>query len=110
MSLLFDQNLSRKLPRLLAVEYPRSEQVVGVGLIGADDLAVWAHAASRGLAVVSKDSDFSDLSRLLGPPPQVVWLRIGNASTAAIAALLRSRLADVTAFLADPSLGILELA
>ncbi len=81
-----------------------------MGLIGADDLAVWAHAASRGLAVVSKDSDFSDLSRLLGPPPQVVWLRIGNASTAAIAALLRSRLADVTAFLADPSLGILELA
>ena len=110
MSLLFDQNLSRKLPRLLAFEYPRSEQVVGVGLIGADDLAVWAHAASRGLAVVSKDSDFSDLSKLLGPPPLVVLLRVGNSSTPAIAALLRSRLADVTAFLADPSLGVLELA
>ena len=81
-----------------------------MGLVGADDLAVWAHAASRGLAVVSKDSDFSDFSKLLGPPPQVVWLRIGNASTAVIAALLRSRLADVTTFLANPSLGVLELA
>ena len=109
MSLIFDQNLSRKLTRLLAAEYPRSEQVVGVGLVGADDLTVWAHAAARGLAVVSKDSDFRDLSRLLGPPPQVVWLRVGNASTAVVAALLRSRLADVTAFLNDPSLGVLEL-
>lgn len=109
MTLLFDQNLSRRLPRLLAAEYPRSEQVVGVGLTGADDLAVWAHAASRGLAMVSKDSDFRDLSRLLGPPPQVVWLRVGNATTAVVAALLRDRLADVTAFLADPLLGVLEL-
>ena len=81
-----------------------------MGLIGANDLMVWAHAAARGLAVVSKDSDFRDLSSHLGPPPQVVWLRIGNATTAVVATLLRSRIADVTAFLADPSLGVLELA
>ena len=109
MTLLFDQNLSRRLPRLLSSEYPRSEQVVGAGLIGADDRTVWDHAASRGLAVVSKDSDFRDLARLLGPPPQVVWLRVGNATTAVVAALLRDRLADVAGFLADPTAGVLEL-
>lgn len=59
MSLLFDQNLSRKLPALLlAAEYPGSDQVALAGLTGADDDTVWAYAASRGLAVVSKDADF----------------------------------------------------
>ena len=40
MSLLFDQNLSRRLPALLANEFPGSEQVLLVGLAGADDWAV----------------------------------------------------------------------
>ncbi len=58
MSLLFDQNLSRRLPALLAAEFPGSEQVFAAGLATADDRAVWAYAAARRLAVVSKDSDF----------------------------------------------------
>jgi predicted nuclease of predicted toxin-antitoxin system len=58
VSLLFDQNLSRRLPRLLAAEFPGSEQVLLVGLASADDRAVWAYAATRGLAIVSKDADF----------------------------------------------------
>ena len=109
MSLLFDQNLSRRLPALLAADYPGSEQVIGAGLIGADDLAVWAYAAGRGLAVASKDVDFRNLARRLGPPPKVVRLRVGNGPTAAVVTLLRSRLADVHAFLADPAAGLLEL-
>lgn len=40
MSLLFDQNLSRKLPRLLAAEFPGAEQVLVAGLAGADDRTV----------------------------------------------------------------------
>ena len=56
MSLLFDQNLSHRLPILLAAEFPGSEQVIGAGLATADDRAVWAYAAARGLAIVSKDA------------------------------------------------------
>ncbi len=78
MSLLFDQNLSRRLPALLAAEFPGSEQVLVAGLATADDRAVWAYAAAHGLAVVSKDADFARLSAVLGPPPKVIWLRIGN--------------------------------
>ena len=33
MSLLFDQNLSRRLPALLAAEFPGSEQVLLAGLL-----------------------------------------------------------------------------
>ena len=78
MSLLFDQNLSRRLPALLAAEFPGSEQVLLAGLATADDRAVWTYAAARGLAVVSKDADFRQLSAVLGPPPKVVWLRLEN--------------------------------
>jgi predicted nuclease of predicted toxin-antitoxin system len=109
VSLLFDQNLSRRLPALLAGEFPGSEQVLLAGLDRADDRAVWAYAAARNLAVVSKDADFRNLSAALGPPPKVVWLRVGNRPTRDVVALLRSRTADVRTFLADPTSTLLEL-
>jgi len=109
VSLLFDQNLSRRLPVLLAAEFPGSEQVIAAGLATADDRAVWAYAAAHGLAVVSKDGDFAQLSAVLGPPPKVVWLRIGNGPTRSVVALLQSRAAAVHTFLADPAAAVLEL-
>ncbi|MFO0799576.1 MAG: DUF5615 family PIN-like protein [Gemmataceae bacterium] len=109
MSLLFDQNLSRRLPALLAAEFPGAEQAFLAGLAAADDRAVWTYAAAHGLAVVSKDADFATLSAALGPPPKVVWLRIGNGPTRDVVALLRARAADVHTFLADPAAGVLEL-
>jgi hypothetical protein len=48
VSLLFDQNLSRRLPVLLAAEFPGSEQALVAGLATADDRAVWAYAAAAG--------------------------------------------------------------
>lgn len=109
MRLLFDQNLSRRLVRLLATEYPGSEHVEGSGLLGADDQAVWQYAKAQGLIIVSKDSDFRHLALLHGPPPKVIWLRVGNGPTAVVEALLRTRLADVQAFAADPALSLLVL-
>ena len=91
MSLLFDQNLSRRLVALLAAEYPGSEHVSGAGLITADDLAIWHYAAAKSLAVVSKDSDFRHLSLVHGPPPKVIWLQVGNGPTSDVADLLRDR-------------------
>jgi predicted nuclease of predicted toxin-antitoxin system len=78
-------------------------------LATADDRAVWAYAAARGLAVVSKDADFVALSALLGQPPKVIWLRVGNCPTRNVVDLLRARVNDVRAFLADPAAGVLEL-
>ena len=109
MSLLFDQNLSRRLPALLVAEFPGSEQVLLAGLATADDRAVWTYAAARELAIVSKDTDFQVLSATLGPPPKVVWLRVVNGPTRAVEALLRSRATDIRAFLADPTTALLEL-
>ncbi|MBI3822664.1 MAG: DUF5615 family PIN-like protein [Planctomycetes bacterium] len=94
---------------MLAAEYRGAEQVVKAGLSGADDRTVWAYALVKGLALVSKDSDFSVLSAALGAPPKVIWLHVGNGPTTDVEDLLRQRHADVLAFLADPSAAILEL-
>ena len=110
MKLLFDQNLSHRLVGLLVAEFPGSQHIRDAGLARAPDLVVWAHAASQGLVIVSKDTDFQQRALLLGPPPKVVWLRLGNCSTAAVATLLRSRQADLLAFEADPSASFLALS
>ena len=92
MKLLFDQN------------------VRDIGLSSSPDPDVWAHATANGFLIVSKDTDFQQRALLLGHPPKVIWVRLGNCSTAAVAALLRSRLADIQAFEADPDAAFLALS
>ena len=89
MRLLFDQNLSPRLPRLLSDMFPDSEHVRDAGLREADDSAIWDYAKARGFVIVSKDSDFQQRSLLLGAPPKFIWLRLGNCSVADSADLLR---------------------
>ena len=110
MKLLFDENLSPRLVGLLAVEFPGSEHVRNIGLASAPDPVVWSHAATHALVIVSKDSDFQHRALLLGHPPKVVWVCLGNCSTAAVAALLRARQSDLLAFVADPAASLLALS
>jgi predicted nuclease of predicted toxin-antitoxin system len=56
--LLFDQNLSYRLPRRLADLYPGSLHLRDAGLLGTDDGTIWRYAAQHGLTIVSKDRDF----------------------------------------------------
>jgi predicted nuclease of predicted toxin-antitoxin system len=110
MKLLFDENLSPRLVGLLAAKFPGSEHVRNVGLAAAPDPAVWSYAAAQGSVIVSKDSDFQHRALLLGHPPEVVWVRLGNCSTAAVAALLRARQSDLLAFEADPVVSLLAVS
>ena len=98
MKLLFDQNLSPRLPLLLADIYPASVHVREVGLRDADDVFIWEYAKGHGFAVVSKDSDFQQRSLLLGAPPKFIWLRVGNCTVATIERLLRRHSAAIHTF------------
>lgn len=109
MKLLFDQNLSHRLVHALQKEYPDSRHVREVGLQEAADAVVWQCAAQQGFVIVTKDSDFHQRSFLFGHPPKVIWVRVGNASTAMIEALLRRRAGDVGAFSSDPESAFLIL-
>jgi predicted nuclease of predicted toxin-antitoxin system len=59
--------------------------------------------------LVTKDQDFQRLSVLRGPPPKVIWVRLGNCATADVARLLRSRDTQVRAFVEHPEAAFLAL-
>jgi predicted nuclease of predicted toxin-antitoxin system len=101
MKLLLDENLSPRLPALLADLYPGSSHVDLVGLHGATDTVVWEYAKTEGYVLVSKDNDFRQRSFQYGAPPKVVWLSVGNAGTAIICRLLRESRGDIARFVAS---------
>lgn len=107
--LLFDQNLAPRLARDLADLFPGSAHVRHLHLHASSDEDIWARAATDQLVIVTKDDDFRQRSFLCGPPPKVIWVRLGNCRTADVAALLRAREADVRSFIDDPQLALLVL-
>jgi predicted nuclease of predicted toxin-antitoxin system len=108
--LLFDENLAARLAQALADDYPGSSHVVSAGLAGASDFAIWQYARDHRLVLITKDEDFQRLSVLFGPPPKVIWLRIGNCATDDVIRLLRERHHDIEAFLQHEEAGFLSLA
>ena len=61
------------------------------------------------LCIVTKDSDFNDMSIANGLPPKVIVLAIGNQSTSVIAEYLKSRKESIHDFLADDHAALLIL-
>ena len=97
MKLLFDENLSPRLVGALADEFPNSSHV---NLAAWPARPIWRSGPTRqhDFTVISKDDDFRSLSLVNGAPPKVIWLRIGNASTAAIESFIRSALVKIRTF------------
>ena len=98
MKLLFDQNLSPRLPRLLIDLYPDSAHVRDLGMRDSTDTEIWHYARVNGFAIVSKDSDFQARSLLYGHPPKFIWLRVGNCPVSMIEDLLRKHSATIHTF------------
>jgi predicted nuclease of predicted toxin-antitoxin system len=101
MKLLFDQNLSFKLCRVLADVFPDSNQIQLIGMETAEDRAIWEYAKTNDFILVSQDADFADMATLFGPPPKVIWLRCGNQPTSAIEQRLRDHAKAISAFEQD---------
>ena len=110
MKLFFDQNLSPKLVNRLADLFGGSEHVQSVGLDCAGDDQIWEYARLNGFAIVTKDEDYNNLSVIRGSPPKVIWLQLGNCSTAQVVAVFRAHLEEIEAFESDPSIGTLVLS
>jgi predicted nuclease of predicted toxin-antitoxin system len=102
MKLLFDENLSHKLPRLVAASFPDSQHVREFGLTGRTDEEIWNYAKARGFVVVSKDRDFYQRALLYGAPPKFIWLCIGNCTRDELLALIRAHERDISGFESSP--------
>jgi predicted nuclease of predicted toxin-antitoxin system len=109
MKLLLDQNLSPKLVTALADMYPGINHVQALGLGEAGDEQVWQYAKDNGYTIVSKDVDFNERGLLLGFPPRVIWIRVGNCSTARIERILRDARQSVLTMHSNEDEGTLEL-
>lgn len=110
MRLLFDENLSSKLPNRLSDLFPNSLHVRDVGMQATIDPIVWDYAKDNNLMIASKDADMHDLSLVFGNPPKVIWLRLGNCSTLQVENLLRRNFNAIKLFYEDENLSLLALS
>ena len=110
MKLLFDHNLSPRLVNRLNALYPNSNHLFNLGLDTEEDSVVWQYARDNEFIIVTKDSDFSELSLVRGFPPKVIWIRIGNCTTSDIESLIRSYNQEIEKFYSDLTLGVLILS
>jgi predicted nuclease of predicted toxin-antitoxin system len=102
MKLLFDENLSPKLPQLVVAVFPGSQHVRELGLMGHTDEEIWNYAAGNGFAIISKDKDFYQRAMLFGAPPKFIWLCIGNCTREDLLNLIRRHQEDMLAFETSP--------
>ena len=109
MKLLFDHNLSPKLVIRLNDLYPNSNHLYLMNLDKESDHIIWDIAKTENYTIVTKDSDFNELLILKGFPPKVIWIRLGNCSTAKIESLLRDNYEVILSFYQDNLTGIINL-
>jgi predicted nuclease of predicted toxin-antitoxin system len=107
--LLFDQNISARIIRLLKHVFPDCTQVTLEGLSNANDLQIWEWARQNNCCIITFDSDFLDILTLRGFPPKILLLRLGNRRTNELAEILSERKPAIDAFLADKTIGCLEI-
>jgi predicted nuclease of predicted toxin-antitoxin system len=109
MKLLFDHNLSPRLVHLLAADHPQSQHVFLLSMDQSDDRQIWDYAGRNDFIIVTRDSDYNDLSLIRGFPPKVIWIRRGNCTTQEIAQILQSATRLIQQLAQDPTIGVLTL-
>lgn len=93
MTIWLDAHLSPALAPWMAATFGMTVVPVrDLGLRDALDPPIFQAARAAGDVVMTKDADFPELVGRLGSPPQVLWLRCGNTSNAALRTLLTAEL------------------
>jgi len=89
--------------------YPESSHAVLEGLLQNPDSVVWEYEKARGIAIVTADADFYELSTTFGPSPKVIWLRGCDYPTTVAEGLIRNQAIRITEFLQNGDQGVLVL-
>ncbi len=111
MKLLFDQNISFRIVKLIRDRYPDVAQITQLELSNPTDREIWKFARENNYTIVTFDSDFNDLLTLYGLPPKIIWLRLGNTSTQKLADFFIHRHDIIQEFISHPNyrdIGCLE--
>jgi predicted nuclease of predicted toxin-antitoxin system len=109
MTLLFDQNVSFKVPKKLQAIFPGAKHLSDLRLEGSKDIEIWEFAKNNNYCIVTFDFDFIDLSTLKGHPPKIILLRIGNSTTDKIVTRLQTDAHVIQEFLENNEEAFLEI-
>jgi predicted nuclease of predicted toxin-antitoxin system len=109
MKLLFDQNISFRIVRLLPHSFASCRHVQSAGLNDCDDLVIWQFAKDNGFTIVTFDADFTEIASRKGFPPKIIRLRTGNLTTAEIAERLLLNFSNITDFIVHSDKYCLEV-
>jgi len=96
---LIDAQLPPALARWLVEQGHTADHVDDLGLLEAEDVAIWNHAVLNGAIIVTKDEDFAERTARTNAGPVIVWLRIGNATNRALMQWLTPRWSEITELL-----------
>ena len=81
-----------------------------LGLRDAKDIEIFEAARQSSAIVLTKDKDFVTLLERFGPPPQIIWVTLGNTSNQKLKDVLKNHLSKVLKLLGEgePLVEILE--
>ena len=109
MKLLLDQNMSYRLVDKINSLFPETEQVKRLGLEDKPDRDIWDFAKKEDFTIVTFDSDFYDMSLLLGHPPKVIWIKVGNLTTKNLELIIKEKAEQIKLFISDIEISCLEI-
>ena len=109
MKFIVDHNLPPRLARLLDQRFPGTSHTLDLAFDRLPDIKLWEYAKMNGFHLITKDGDHFQLALLRGAPPKVVWVRIGNAPTSAVLALIERHLDTIEKFLLEEGPTVLAL-
>ncbi|MGB3849440.1 MAG: DUF5615 family PIN-like protein [Tunicatimonas sp.] len=99
--ILVDNNLSVRLPEVLASDFPGSVHVATLELTQATDTQLWELAQREHFAIMTRDKDFYYRVSVFGSPPSVIWITRGNCSNRELIALVRQYIPTIRSFIAS---------
>ncbi len=89
--------------------FPGTSQVALLELDEAFDIDIWRYAANNDFVIVTKDSDFEELSVLHGAPPKVIWIKSGNTNNKNLLKVLIDNQCTILSTLAGSDINCLEI-
>ena len=72
------------------------------------ELELWCIARTNNLTILMRDANFFDRIMLEGPPPKVIWVRLGNLRRADLKKVLSERWPDIEKFLGEADLIVIH--
>ena len=98
--LLIDENLPASLAATLPIPCSHATDLGKQPT----DRQIWDYARERNWNIITRDTDFFDRLLLDGPPPKVIWVRLGNIRKRDLESLLLRRWPQIASLLRDANL------